>query len=221
MQCRAVHHRKTAGFSGQPDMAGGILEYPVHEDRRDVAAQDFAPLLFQGVRLRVQDIDALRGCCHPQFGRPGSGPEFEDVGYVRRGIRVSQVHTAEGTVVRIEDLQAQGCAHPQDAAAVLEDRRNEVAGEDVRLAAGEPEGREVHAVEPGEAVLRADPDEPAGILVNFMDLAAGKAGVGRVEPGHLAAGRYQKCKKQQDSREKMFHNQYKYSKIWQNLYFCR
>ena len=56
---RTVHHRKAAGLSGQPDAAGGILEQAAHENGREIAAQEFAAVVLQGVRLRVQDIDPL------------------------------------------------------------------------------------------------------------------------------------------------------------------
>ena len=190
-----VHHRKAAGFSGQPDVPGGILEQAAHENGREMAAQEVAAVILQGVRLRVQDIDTLRGGRHPYFGRAGAGLVFDDVGNVRRrGLRCAvHVHQVEGTVVRVEGLQAPGGAHPQDAAAVLEDGGNQVAGQALRLVAGEAEGREVHSVEPRETVFRTDPDEPAGVLENLMDLAAGKAGIGCIEPRHLGACRYQKC----------------------------
>ena len=111
---RPVHHGKAAGLTGQPHAAGGILEQTAHEDGREIAAQEFATVVLQRVRLRVQDIDALRGCRHPHLGQAGAGLEFDDVGDIgRRRLRGAvHVHEVEGTVVRVEGLQAPGGAYP-------------------------------------------------------------------------------------------------------------
>ena len=186
-----VHDRQAAGLSGQPDASGCILEYPVHERRGQLPVQDAAPPVFQGVGFRIQDVDPLLGSGHPEFGGRRTGPDFQDVGDILGGsghFRIPEVDMAEGTVVGIECLQAHRRPYPQDAPAVLEDGGDKVAGQRVGPVAGEPEGGEVHPVKPGESAFRGDPDEPARILEDVFDLAAGQAGFGGIQPCHLGTG---------------------------------
>ena len=157
-----------------------------------MAQQQLPPLFLQVARARVDDEDAVAARGHEEPAARHAVGDLEDLDDIRDVLGpalVAQLVSVEGVVVRVKQVEPAGRADPHRAVDILHDVVDGVAGDRVGILAVAVEGFEVHAVEADQAAFRADPDNPAPVLADLVDLRVGKPVVRRIESRGLPGNR--------------------------------